>query len=155
MTQVACSLKLLNWKCRNLLGRFSSVMVLLLLCDQPAVSNNPILWESNNRWWCSFQRESFNHRSIQWKLLAGVWNGDVLRTIRKGGAVEWFVATAVHEIVKVFYKFVLMMTSDAMGMPFWLGFCNVAPCLARNLLRYQYRLMPESDNDLIEVLLKL
>lgn len=39
---------------------------------------------------------------------------------------------------------------DAMGMPFWLGCCNVSPCLARNLIRYQFRLMPDSDNDLVE-----
>jgi hypothetical protein len=54
--------------------------------------------------------------------------------------------------IKLCYSFCCMPCSvattmnDAMGMPYWLGFCCVNICAARNLVRYQYRLKPESGD---------
>lgn len=42
------------------------------------------------------------------------------------------------------------LLEDAIGMPFGMGCCSVSTCLASNVIRFQYRLKPDTGNDFLE-----
>lgn len=99
-----------------------------------AFNANPMSIDSyNENYWQEFAMAMCCGRYVRAELLNG-----------------WCISLQAESVL-VNLLSIVFITTEAIGMPFWLGFCNIAPCLARNLLRYQYRLMPESDNDVIEV----